>query len=319
MKAFLLRVVPFLAIHAVALAALGHFYAEHWRGDDQYLAAWGDKYERLVSTRPPRILLAGGSSVAFGFDSPAIEQALARPVVNVGLHAAVGREMVLREIEETVGPGDVVVLSFEYVQLFHPFVGDEIFELLVQNPEAVRFLEAGSTRELLDNGLPFLARLPKALVAWLRNQPHPKPPSYYSRSAFNAWGDAVAHHGRSLGRPLVGDLSLRGYTADGLRRGMRRLDRFADHCRAKGATVTLFFPAIPADELDSLRRAFTEIEAAIRAGTHLEILNSPLEMGYPRDLFFHTTYHLTKAGSARRTALLVERLRPIVAPEDRVR
>ncbi len=319
MKKFLLRVVPFLVLHAAALAALGHFYAEHWRGDDQYLAAWGDKYERLLATSSPRILLAGGSSVAFGFDSPAIEQAFARPVVNLGLHAAVGREMVLREIEETVGAGDVVVLSFEYVQLYHPFVGDEIFELLVQNPEAVRFLEAGSTRELLDNGLPFLARLPKAFVAWLRGQPHPKPPSYYSRSAFNAWGDAVAHHGRSLGRPLVGDLSLRGYTADGLRRGMRRLDRFADRCRASGATVALFFPAIPADELDSLRRAFAEIEAAIRAGTHLEILNSPLEMGYPRDVFFHTTYHLTKAGAARRTALLVERLRPIVAPEDRVR
>ena len=319
MKAFLVRVVPFLAVHAAVMAALGLFYAERWRGDDQYLAAWSDKYERLLATPRPRILLAGGSSVAFGFDSPAIEQAFARPVVNLGLHAAVGRETVLREVEETVGTGDVVVLSFEYVQLYHPFVGDEIFELLVQNPEAVRFLEWGSARELLDNGLPFLARLPQAYVAWLRGRPHPKPPAYYSRSAFNAWGDAVAHHGRSLGRPLVGDLSLRGYTPSGLRRGIRRLNRFAERCRERGATAVLFFPAIPADELESLRPAFSEIEAAIRAEARLEILNSPLEMGYPRELFFHTTYHLTKEGAARRTGLLVERLRSIVAPEGRVR
>ena len=45
-----------------------------------YLDAVIDKHARLAQAAPPRVLLAGGSNTAFGFDSPLLEGLVDRPV-----------------------------------------------------------------------------------------------------------------------------------------------------------------------------------------------------------------------------------------------
>ena len=58
--------------------------------DTSYNAALHDKIDRIEMIEEPKIVLIGNSNVAFGFDSEMIEEAFGMPVVNMGLHGALG-------------------------------------------------------------------------------------------------------------------------------------------------------------------------------------------------------------------------------------
>ena len=57
---------------------------------NNYQASVIDKIQRLESIKEPKIILVGNSNVAFGINSKMIEDALGMPVVNLGLHGAMG-------------------------------------------------------------------------------------------------------------------------------------------------------------------------------------------------------------------------------------
>ena len=59
-------------------------------GDDNYLAAVLEKDRLIRSTPSPKIVLVGGSNLAFGIDSKKIEDSLGLRVVNMGLYAKLG-------------------------------------------------------------------------------------------------------------------------------------------------------------------------------------------------------------------------------------
>ncbi|PYJ82346.1 MAG: hypothetical protein DME22_19010 [Verrucomicrobia bacterium] len=94
MKKFCLRVVAFLLLQAFL------FFAFVWDGnlsrETGYLAATLDKHKRLEQTRPPRIILIGSSSFAFGVRSDRLERESGRTVVNMGLDSSLGVDFILK-------------------------------------------------------------------------------------------------------------------------------------------------------------------------------------------------------------------------------
>ena len=54
------------------------------------LTAHVDKMERLRATPSPRVVVVGGSNVAYGIDSSRLEASLGRPVVNLGTSGGLG-------------------------------------------------------------------------------------------------------------------------------------------------------------------------------------------------------------------------------------
>ncbi len=100
------------------------------------------------------------------------------------------------------------------------------------------------------------------------------------------------------------------------KRPIRALNRFMEYCRHRGIRVAYFFPAIPKalhDEASFGVGIARELKASVPG---LVFLNEPGEMAYPVELFFDTVYHLNSAGTARRTELLVARLRKWLAEDE---
>jgi hypothetical protein len=60
-----------------------------------------------------KIILAGGSSVLFGFDAAKIERSIGIPCLNYGLHAAMRLEWLLDEVKTIVKPGDILIMALE--------------------------------------------------------------------------------------------------------------------------------------------------------------------------------------------------------------
>ena len=74
----------------ISVMAIFDYFVIGRQYNDNYDAALVDKVERLKSITEPKIILVGDSNVAFGINSKKIEEELGMPVVNLGLHGALG-------------------------------------------------------------------------------------------------------------------------------------------------------------------------------------------------------------------------------------
>lgn len=89
---FLKKIVKFgvsVIVMIIAMASFDYFIIGR-QYNDNYDVALIDKVERLKGITEAKIILVGDSNVAFGINSEKIEEELGMPVVNLGLHGALG-------------------------------------------------------------------------------------------------------------------------------------------------------------------------------------------------------------------------------------
>ena len=105
--ALLLAVLtPFVATLSIAFLSDSEF-------DESFVGALDEKIERLMSIEEDKIVIIGGSSVAFGYDSRIIEKYTEMPVVNFGLYAALGTKLMLDLSRDGIKEGDLVIIAPE--------------------------------------------------------------------------------------------------------------------------------------------------------------------------------------------------------------
>ena len=80
---------------------------------NSYVGYLNNKVNRLYGTEGEKIVVIGGSSVAFALDSELMQKELGKPVVNFGLYAALGTKLMLDLSRDAIKAGDVVILSPE--------------------------------------------------------------------------------------------------------------------------------------------------------------------------------------------------------------
>jgi len=306
-KSFVVECACFVALQAALFVGLEIAYTRlHLRG--HYLTAWNDKQARLQTVPPPRVLLVGGSSWAFGVLSPMLEEGLGRPVVNLGLHAGMGREFILREAAAAVRPGDVVVLSLEYPLLAPRDSADlpMLMDLVECAPPAAQFIPLRLIPDALDCALQHLTKRPRALALDLIGRSAGSG-GVYSRSAFNGHGDVVAHYDRGslFGMKRHGGLPV---PADAVRPVVARLNRFAEQVRAAGGLAFFSLPPLPEDDRRRQAERLDALALLLRAELQLPVIE-PQVAGLPRSFFYDTAYHLTREGAERRTRELIMYLR----------
>lgn len=118
--------VAFWCSFVVALAAFSAFFVllvyhagrgfmltDAWMAQNYWLK---DVFaERMKS---PKIVLLGGSAMAFSIDSSVIEEMCGMPVINLGLHAGLPFRFCLESVSRHVKKGDVVVVALEFNEHF---------------------------------------------------------------------------------------------------------------------------------------------------------------------------------------------------------
>src|ERR1700712_3240683 len=106
MTRFLVKLFSFVALLGITLLLLGN---KKKKPDyNNYLAAIIDKHRRLDSITGPRIIFAGGSSVAFGIDSKKMQEELHMPVINTALLAGLGLTFITNELIAKMRQGDII-------------------------------------------------------------------------------------------------------------------------------------------------------------------------------------------------------------------
>lgn len=306
-----------LKITLLALLLLGSGGLLWWRINqvrafeyqNSYYAAIADKNARLRATPSPKIILVGGSNLSFGIDSPTIERAFGRPVVNMSLNAGLGIQFMLNEAKTGLGPGDVVLLCPEY----YLREGSEYTQHYVADlyPPARSFIRYHSTQDSLEKNW-------AALIQKIRNGLFLAPntevfgrvedtKSIYFRRGFNPQGDLVSHLNNPA--PPHYGASVRYEMLD-YSWPILEMNKFVDYARLRGAQVYFSYPCLARSEFDHNRASIQDYQRQLGRLLSIKPIDTPEDYAYADTCFFDTAHHLRAAARMQRTHRLIECLSP---------
>ncbi len=298
--AVIVLVSPLAAVAGTALATPCQY-------DATFLAELENKHERLKTAEGEKIVLIGGSNLAFGIDSARLEQYVGMPVVNYGLYATIGTKAMLDLSRSHIGKGDIVVIC--------PETNTQTYSLYYNAHSMWQALDCDLSM-LPDVGVSnfgkLLAALPEfAAEKWrfIRTNTKPSPSGIYSKASFNEYGDIAVERPYNE-MPTKYDPSMPvSLTPDLLdEEFVRYLNAYADDCTRRGATVYFGFSPINADAVMSTDGDKAAFCAALSEQLTFPLLSNIDEYILDADYFYDTNFHLNSVGALQRTSLLADDL-----------
>lgn len=270
-----------------------------------YEAAILDKTSRLRSIEGPKIILIGNSSLAFGMDSEMLERSTGMPVVNMGLHGALGNAFCENMFKPEISEGDIVIVC-------HLDYDDDD---TIEDPSlALITLEKHTD-------LWHLIR-PKDLPGIVRAYPDyfkdcimykftkeddntPEETTCYSRSAFNKYGDIC--------RRFKDDDNFQFFegcvTVPGINTTcIDRLNRLNEYITDRGATMLVAGYPIGYGEYTPAAAEYDAFENSLRSQLDCTVISHFKDYFIPYEYFYDTRYHLDDQGVKMRTEQLIRDL-----------
>ena len=303
MRRFLTKCFLFL-IMVLAVLGLALFLIPNKKIPDGSLFASQDKHQRLSSLPSPKIVLVGGSNLPFGVQSRRLEEAFDMSVVNMGLHAGLGMNFILSEVEKDIHEGDWVIVSLEYHHFLSKsmFNGEDVLAALLfdVNRECIQYVKPGQWLALF----PGICLYSSKKIVSVSSQKVDDFEDLFTRESFNEYGDEVAHYGlpstvHSGEKPALDE----GVYA----RAIRRLVEFRSFVESRGAKFFLAACPYPAAQYPLDEKAIAEaVKAVSSAG--LSFLVEPQDCLFPDSLMFNSFFHLSGEGAGIRTEQLIKRL-----------
>lgn len=275
--------------------------------EQNYFATIADKHKYAQSIQKPKIILAGGSNLAFGIASDSIEKKLNRPVVNLGLYVGFGLDFILQETLSEVKKGDLVILSIEY------YLKKDEEEYSKQMaafayPAAYEYVGYTNWMDSFEKKAAFFSRYTRNLIFFPNRIKSPQIEdkiSDYFRKGFSQKGDLLAHLNNPPIRPLndLAGLKKRNYLLE-----IQVINQFITDVRLKGGEVCWYYPCYSQTGYELNREPLEYYEKQIQRNINCLKINTLKDGIYPDDCFYDTHFHLFGSCRIERTQKLIDSL-----------
>jgi len=277
---------------------------------ESFVGALDEKYELLTTTEGEKIVVVGGSSVAFGLDSEYLSEICEMPVVNFGLYGALGTVCMLELSLAGIGEGDVVVLAPELDRqtMSNFFSAREVLRALDDDYSMLRNFSVDHKLSLLGGSFGHASEK----LGYLLRGERPPISGIYSADSFNAYGDIVKGERTKNVMALYYDpttpIILGEETVD-----VEFIDTLNDYiaeCRERGAEVYFSFSPINrlALDEDTDAESISAFSAYLDRVLDCEILGNIEDFILNEAYFYDTNFHLNDFGVTVRTNRLLEAL-----------
>lgn len=317
----------FFIVFFMFLFILSFIYLIHKKGpvfsyngqEGSYSAALLRKYDYLVSLKnKKKIIVIGGSGVAFGLDGDLIKRETGYEVVNFGLHAGMGQRIMLELSKAGIGKEDIVILAFE-------------LDYLEKSDDYLDRIGADLVLQGIDNRVSlyknFYLESYKQVFNYL--------PIHYEKYVKNFKIEEVGSAVERIGMYNLVIFDERGYMTyprnEFLRifsdtqihlnfskeislhkNFLKTIKNYKKFVEKRGAN--LYFAMAPVVDLSIENERTKEIlmSAPMKVEEQTEIIfisKNPLEYLFPQELMFDTTYHCNTKGAEHRSSLLIKDLR----------
>ena len=296
LAAFLAAVLALCGAGFLCLLSLKPVY------NDTFYAGLKIKYDRLVSVDSPKIVVIGGSSLAFGIDSKLVEKETGMECVNFGLYAAIGLKPMMDLSKKSIRRGDVVILAPELsAQMYSDYIGYEyLLESVEGRPDMALQLGGEYAKGFLASLPGYFSRRAEILKNGLNVE------GVYACSSFDPYGDVVFTRNENVMKSGYSKTDLPEITTKILRSGFfDMVNSYARYCRSRGAAVYFGFPPVNALSVNIESAETKAFLSELRARLDMEILSSledhVLDAGY----FYDSNFHVNDPGTVYNTILLI--------------
>lgn len=294
---FLLVLTFFLAVIAILLP-FNH---------DSYLRAFDVKKGMLSDVkRDSAIVLMGGSSVAFGYNSPFLAEESKMQIINAGLLAGIGIKFMVEETFPFLKKGDILVFSPEYEILSCNSEGSYFTTLVyLGGMDYVKKMDVAQWRALIQNTPNYIrGKIEYSIVKYFL--PHMKDKSIYRLSAFNPYGDFIPHWGKS--HPPILIESKTEIPPKTNKAFLSWLTNELQEISEKGVHIVMLPPVLAQSAYNNQKGNIHTIDSLLRS-SGIPFICHPSAMSYPDSLFYDTKYHLDSLGAAIHSKDLILLLR----------
>lgn len=272
-----------------------------------FLAELAKKYDRLNSLEGEKIIVIGGSSVAFGVNSKQLEESLGIPAVNFGMYASLGSKVMLDLSKDAINSGDIVVLAFEIDSqtLSMYFNADSMWQAVDCDYGLLKGIDKDDYGKMSGALFGYL----KDKIGFLKSEA-PNPEGLYNINSFDEYGDIIYKRESNV-MSIEFDpnhiISLDSIDPDD--DFVDYVNDYIEYVQNKGAKVCMSFCPINQkalnDEYSVDKEAFAlRLNDAFDASYIGDIENYIYEAKY----FFDTNFHLNDYGSFLHTQQLAEDL-----------
>ncbi len=303
--ALLAILLPFVSVVSVAVLLPPQF-------SESFVGALNEKYDYLHSIEGEKIVVVGGSSVAFGLDSERLSEYTGMPVVNFGLYAALGTKLMLDLSDSAIDEGDIVVLA--------PELDPQTMSLYFNSDTTLKALDDDFSMFFdvdINNWFNMLGAMWKFFgEKWQRYTGEVKgsntPQEIYLSKYINKYGDYYSEDRvknimpRYFDPNTIIDLSCDNFS-EGLDAFIEYLNGYIRTCRGRGARV--YFSYCPVNELAIKQNDLSvrdDFLAYLEENIDCEFISSIddyiMEAGY----FYDTNFHLNNDGATVRTIRLAK-------------
>lgn len=276
--------------------------------NDNYDAALIDKVDRLKNIKEPKIILVGDSNVAFGINSKKIEEELGMPVVNLGLHGALGNAFHEQIAKLDIGGGGILVVCHSSYsdtdQILDPTIA---WLALDYNKELYPIIRRKDLKRML---LAYPGYLRSSYSMWLLDFIQTYDKGCYARSAFNEYGDIVY-------KPESGKIDIDTYFSQTLVMVpeindicVNRLNELNEYVNSQGARMVVAgYPIAYGKYAGFKEEDFDNFKKDLEDSLDCDVISDYAEYFFPYEYFYNSSYHLTNEGAEARTDQLIADLR----------
>lgn len=304
-RLFFINLLQVVLLTAALIALL---FATIGPDPNHYFAGSLLQMELLKNTPSPRIILVGGSNVSFGIDAELMQRRLGIPVINDGLHAGLGI-VPLRELQQYMRRGDVVIISMEYPLFFSRDVmdGDPTFlsDWIEYAPERIKFLTNPWRNAPSLYATMLQRKVNRTVNTYLFGGSLEEVRDVFVGTRYDSNGDFIGHLGQaSTPRRKI---SFEPYPVSTVQTEIFIfLELFHQVAREKGAVVYFEAPASRKTNCENTgEAAMASFFKLFAEQSSIPMLTPLEEVCLPDKYFFDTAYHLNAEGRRLRTERLI--------------
>ena len=285
---------------------------------DTFMGELKSKYERLKETSGKRIVLVGGSGVAFDCDSALMDDFFpSYEIVNFGMYAGLGTKAVMDLSENYIHEGDIVILSPEQgEQTFSDyFNGEYMWQAADGAFGMLRDLKSENFDAMLGN----FPRFALEKLNYVMKGQKPQTDSIYQKKSFNTYGDIELDTCRENILPNGYDVNQEvRFTEDVVQpEFMDYMNDWAKRLEKKGAVVWYRYCPVnklSVEDMDDL----AAYDVFLRQKLDFPVIGNPENSLMEAEWFFDTNFHLNQPGKEVNTVQLIRDMKAMLGDDRAV-
>lgn len=285
---------------------------------DTFMGELKSKYERLKETSGKRIVLVGGSGVAFDCDSALMDDFFpSYEIVNFGMYAGLGTKAVMDLSENYIHEGDIVILSPEQgEQTFSDyFNGEYMWQAADGAFGMLRDLKSENFDAMLGN----FPRFALEKLNYVMKGQKAQTDSIYQKKSFNTYGDIELDTCRENILPNGYDVNQKvRFTEDVVQpEFMDYMNDWAKRLEKKGAVVWYRYCPVnklSVEDMDDL----AAYDVFLRQKLDFPVIGNPENSLMEAEWFFDTNFHLNQPGKEVNTVQLIRDMKAMLGDDRAV-